>query len=93
MRRRSAYHLREEIRVALLTDQQSLVELVDTLDDRLDRGIVGRQLPFQDARQERGRVQRAELASARSALAKVVEEGHRVRVRGDHPGVADEAYD
>src|SRR3954447_19553801 len=67
--------LRKQIRVALEADQQSLVELVDALDDRLDRGVVGRQLPFEYPRQERRRVQHAEFASTRSTLAKVVEEG------------------
>src|SRR6476660_5393880 len=32
--------LRKEIRVALEADQQSLVELIDALDDRFDRGVV-----------------------------------------------------
>ena len=43
--------------MALQADQQSLVEFVYALDDLLDRGVVGRQLPFQDPRQERGRVE------------------------------------
>ena len=93
MRRRSSTSLRKKIGVALQADQQSLVELVDALDDRLDCGVVGRELPFQDAREERGRVERAELAAARGTLAKVVEKGHLARARGDDPGLADEADD